>query len=341
MFSLDSALLHHGGRVRSAAKKYGIPEADWLDLSTGINPDGWPVPALPETAWSCLPEPDDGLEAKACQAYDALAVLAVAGSQAAIMALPRLRVPCRVAVLSPCYSEHAAAWHRAGHQVSLLAPAAFEAAAASQDVLVLANPNNPTGELFSRARLLMLRQTLAEHGGWLVVDEAFMDEMPSHSLCPDSHLPGLIVLRSLGKFYGLAGARAGFVCAEPFLLSQLAAEVGPWPVSGPTRRVAAAALADTGWYQAACLRLADRRSRLAAVLMRHGWQPAGQTSLFIWICTPQAAWWQEELARQGILVRAFEQPSGLRFGLPPGGQALQRLDTALSRLMSARKEILT
>ena len=96
--------LEHGGRLRAAAKTWGTPLDQWLDLSTGINPSGWPVPAIPEEVWRRLPDPDDGLEQLIRQwvgAPDGAACMALAGSQAAIMHLPRLRQPCRVGVPSP------------------------------------------------------------------------------------------------------------------------------------------------------------------------------------------------------------------------------------------------
>src|SRR5690606_32701627 len=112
------------------------------------------------------------------------------------------------------------------------------------DVLLVVNPNNPSGRLIERERLLDWHARLAERGGWLLVDEAFMDCTPEHSLAVDSQKPGLIVLRSFGKFFGLAGLRLGFALAEPALLERLAEQLGPWAVSGPARAVATALLAD-------------------------------------------------------------------------------------------------
>ena len=73
--------------------------------------------------------------------------------------------------------------------------------------MVLVQPNNPTGALFARSRLLDWHARLARRGGWLVVDEAFIDPTPDASLAPMAGADGLVVLRSLGKFFGLAGAR--------------------------------------------------------------------------------------------------------------------------------------
>lgn len=322
--------LRHGGRLREAAMRYGIPLAGWLDLSTGINPNGWPVPEVPPSCWSRLPEDDDGLEQAARDYYESEHVLPVAGSQAAILALPWLRPRSRMAVLDPGYAEHACAWRRAGHEVTAVAAERLDEATEDTDVLLLIHPNNPTGARFSVERLLDWHARLAPRGGWLVVDEAFMDVTPEHSLCPFSSCEGLIVLRSLGKFFGLAGARVGFVCAQASLLAQLHDILGPWSVSAPARWVATSALTDSTWQNAARQRLGTVGARLQALLARHDLRPTGGCALFQWVRTPGAQDLHETLARQGILTRLFIETSSLRFGLPGDEIAWARLDAALS-----------
>ncbi|MDP9030797.1 MAG: aminotransferase class I/II-fold pyridoxal phosphate-dependent enzyme, partial [Pseudomonadota bacterium] len=226
-------MLEHGGRLRKAAMQYGIPEADWLDLSSGLAPWPFPIPEIPLRAWARLPENDDGLEQAACEYYGTPHVLPVAGSQAAIQLLPRLRRAGKVGVLSPCYAEHAEAWRRAGYIVREVLEQEVDFFLDSLDVLVVVNPNNPTGLSLTPQRLLDWHARLAQRGGWLVVDEAFMDITPQLSLAGQAHQVGLIVLRSFGKFFGLAGVRLGFVLAERKLLKLLAEQVGPWAVSGP------------------------------------------------------------------------------------------------------------
>ncbi|HXH01818.1 MAG TPA: threonine-phosphate decarboxylase CobD [Candidatus Competibacteraceae bacterium] len=328
-------MLSHGGRLRAAALRYGIPLAEWLDLSTGLNPNGWPVPAVPPAVWLRLPETDDGLEQAARDYYGAPQVLPVAGSQAAIQTLPLLRPPGRVGVLSPGYAEHAHGWARAGHEVLPLAAEAVDAAVERLDVLVLINPCNPSGVRFPVARLLTWHERLAARGGWLLVDEAFMDVTPGDSLAAHSERPGLIVLRSLGKFFGLAGARVGFVLAEPALLARLEEKLGPWSVAGPARWVAARALADRDWHNATRSRLHAAGERLWRLLVRHGLEPAGGTALFQWVRHPAAAVLHESLARQGILTRLFQDPASLRFGLPPDEAGWIRLQYCLAQLSGA------
>jgi cobalamin biosynthetic protein CobC len=324
-------MLEHGGRLREAALRYGIAESDWLDLSTGIAPWSVRLPEIPASAWMRLPEVEDGLEAAACAYYGAGQVLPVPGSQAAIQLLPRLRqANSRVGVLVPCYAEHGEAWRRGGHRVGELMVGEVERRLDDLDVLVLANPNNPDGRLLEPTLLLDWRDRLAQRGGWLVVDEAFMDASPELSLAGHAGLPGLILLRSFGKFFGLAGARLGFVLGEARVLDLLAEQLGPWAVSGPARALGKACLVDSAGQQAQrrCLLQAGRR--LAELLADHDLPPQGGCALFQWIADSRAEALHEFLAGQGILTRLFRQPLGLRFGLPADELAWVRLEQALA-----------
>lgn len=327
--------LPHGGRVRAAATRYQIALDQWLDLSTGINPQAWPVPAIPAACWARLPEDEDDLQQAAQQYYATEQLLPVAGSQAAIQALPQLRAYARVAVLDPGYAEHAMAWQRAGHRVEAVTTQQLEAVIAQVDVLVLIHPNNPTAARFARDQLLDWHAQLHARGGWLVVDEAFIDATPEFSLCADSARPGLIVLRSLGKFFGLAGARVGFVCAEASLLARLQLLLGPWTIATPARWLASRALRDTTWQRNTRQTLNTASARLHALLSQHGLQPTAGCALFQWVCTTQAARLHQALAQQAILTRLFETPASLRFGLPGTAADWAHLQHALSDITAA------
>jgi adenosylcobyric acid synthase len=327
----EYTLLEHGGRIRVAAQCYGIPEKNWLDLSTGINPNGWPVPAVPQEVWQRLPQDDDELTAAAQSYYGTTALLPVAGSQAAIQALPRLRAPCRVAVVAPSYAEHAHAWRQHGHQVTPMSAAEILQVGDEVQVVLIVNPNNPSGKLFTRDELICLHEKLAARGGWLVVDEAFMDATPEHSLASMSPRAGLIALRSVGKFFGLAGARVGFVLAEQALLDTLAALLGPWPLAAPSRYVTTLVLRDSAWQQTARHTLAQASQRLAELLTQHGLPPAGGCALFQWVCRDDAAQVHEQLAQRGILTRLYDEPRSVRFGLPRDEAEWGRLADALNR----------
>lgn len=324
-------MLEHGGRLRRAALRYGRPVSDWLDLSTGISPWSWLDEHRFEPsqeAWTRLPEPDDAL-AQAARAYYGVDALPVAGSQAAIQALPRLRGHSRVGVLAPSYAEHAACWRAAGHAVRPMTADACEMALDTLDVLVLVHPNNPDGTRFEKTQMLDWRARLSARGGWLVVDEAYIDAEPECSLAHEAAGPGLIVLRSLGKFFGLAGARVGFVLAQRSLLDALEALLGPWPLSGPSRELAGCVLRDRTWQTVQRGRLVLASRRLQGVLADAGLTPDGGCALFQWVRTPRAAALHESMAAEGILLRAFEDPTSLRFGLPRGESDWQRLHAAL------------
>ncbi|MCP8686506.1 threonine-phosphate decarboxylase CobD [Marinobacterium sedimentorum] len=325
-------MLQHGGRLRAAARQQGIALHRWLDLSTGLNPHAWPVPALDPQCWARLPEDDDGLEAAARAYYGCDSLLPVAGSQAAIQALPGLRPPSRVRVMSPGYLEHQHAWHLAGHEVTPVSVRELRESLPASDVLVLIHPGNPCGERFSADELLGWQRQLAAHGGWLVLDEAFIDATPAASLAAYAGLPGLIVLRSVGKFFGLAGIRVGFVLAEPGILNPLRERLGPWALSGPSRAVATQALGDRSWQQAMRAQLAQQSDRLSVLLQRHHLAPSGGSALFQWVRTADAAHLHVQLARRAIFTRLFEVPASLRFGLPPDEAGWARLDRALTEI---------
>jgi len=309
-------MLEHGGRLRRAARQYGIPQNDWQDLSTGINPNCWAVSPVPAEVWQSLPQDDDELDVAAQSYYGSEKLLAVAGSQAAIQTLPMLRTSSRVALVAPSFAEHALAWQRCGHQVASVPVTEILQAGADADVVVIINPNNPSGKFFNREALLILQAQLAVRGGWLVVDEAFMDATPEHSLASVSPRPGLIVLRSLGKFFGLAGARVGFVLAEQAILQPQAELLGPWTIAAPSRYVATQALRDVEWQIATRQALPLASDRLAKILAVAGLTPTGGCSLFQWVCCDDAAAIHQQLAQQGILTRLYDAPHSLRFGLP-------------------------
>jgi cobalamin biosynthetic protein CobC len=328
----NSKLLHHGGGLRAASAQYGIPLSDWLDLSTGINANSWKVPLMPDNIWQRLPENDDDLIQIAQSYYNTAQVLPVAGSQAAIQALPMLRKNCRVGVIHPGYAEHAHAWGRCGHQVKQINITEIDQTISELDVLILINPNNPTGTVFDPQQLLDWQQQLALRDGWLIVDEAFIDCTPELSLTKYSQRSGLVILRSLGKFFGLAGARLGFVCAQADLLERLNALLGPWTICSASRWLASAALKDSEWQEKNRLRLVEDSLCLQSLLSNYGLTPDGGCALFQWSRTSQATVLHHQFASLGILTRLFSQPSSLRFGVPGNQTDWQRLETALAHV---------
>ncbi|WP_323120968.1 threonine-phosphate decarboxylase CobD [Burkholderia alba] len=332
---MADAPIVHGGNLREAARRHRIPYDAWLDLSTGINPLGYPVPPVPADVWRRLPDGDDALADCAARYYgapDAAHVLPVAGSQAAIRALPALlaRGPAGVAPLA--YGEYAPAFARHGHTVEALA-CERDTLPASLRHAIVGNPNNPTADCVDRERLLHWHAQLHARGGVLIVDEAFADTGGSASLAADVARDGLIVLRSVGKFFGLAGIRAGFVLAAPDRLAGLRDRLGAWTVGGPAGHAVAAAFADTSWQHATRARLAADGARLAALLRAHGFANRA-TPLFCWSADPRAYALHDALARLGIWTRFFAHAPSVRVGLPGSESEWQRLERALAQCVA-------
>lgn len=336
-------MVAHGGNLHEAAQRYGIGLDEWIDLSTGINPHGYPVPPVPASAWRRLPDDGDGFAACAARYYGAphaQHVLPVAGSQAAIRALPALLPRARVAIAPLTYGEYAPAFARAGHTV---VPLDIAADTLPDDVThaVVVNPNNPTATLVARDTLLRWHAQLAARGGTLIVDEAFADAFAATraaTLADAVDHDGLVVLRSPGKFFGLAGARCGFALAQPALLAALRARLGAWTVSGPARHAVTYAFEDAAWQTAMRARLAAQGERLAALLASHGFTPHA-TPLYAWIADARAAQLQDALAARAVWTRRFDAPASLRFGLPASEDEWQRFASALAQAMQAVQAI--
>ena len=303
----------HGGDLARAKAVYG--QGEWLDLSTGINPVAYPMPDLPLDAVTRLPAVPElaALEQAAQNCYGTAApVVAMAGAQAAIQLVPHLRMAGQARVLGPTYNEHAGALAAQGWQVhEVRSLDALEGA----DLAVVVNPNNPDGRLTDHAQLLALRDRV----GLLVVDESFVDVMPEASLAPQMRAAEerMILLRSFGKFYGLAGLRLGFAIAGGGDARAMRDLAGPWAVSGPALVAGQAALLDVAWQAATRARLADDTAQLDALAVRAGWSLVGGTTLFRTYHTPNAEAAQAQLARCHVWSRIFPYSRHwLRLGLP-------------------------
>jgi cobalamin biosynthetic protein CobC len=320
----------HGGDLGEAMRRFPNAPKPWLDLSTGINPVPYPVGLLADDVWARLPARQDERElldtaAKRYGVRDRAMLLAAPGTQALIQLLPRLVPKSRVAVLGPTYEEHEVCWARQGHDVSVVDEVAQ---AAGADVLVVVNPDNPTGRLLSA-------ENLGQPNRLLVVDEAFIDFLPAAASLAGNLPPRTIVLRSFGKTYGLAGLRLGFAIGEPDLITRLAAELGPWAVSGPALTIGRKALADDDWLVTAKARLERNGQRLDGLLAAARFAPVGGTPLFRLVRHDDVSAVVGRLGCQGIHVRAFSrQPQWLRFGLPGTDTAFLRLASALQENVS-------
>jgi cobalamin biosynthetic protein CobC len=332
--SSDIASLSHGGDLAAARRLFPRAPEPFIDLSTGINPHSYAVPHLSSELFARLPEPGafDGVAAAAAAAYGAPSrhhLVPAPGTQILLAAIAAQVAPGRAVVLGPTYGEFARAATLAGHraiEVADIEPLA------DADLAIVANPNNPDGRVLRRADLLGVAEALRGRGGLLVIDEAFMDVGPRDASLSGEVARGcIVVLRSFGKFYGLAGVRLGFALAAPDLVSRLAGWLGPWAVSGPALAIGAAALADSEWASAMRERLATETQRLDAVLAAARLEVVGGTSLFRLVETRAADDVFRHLGRAGIWVRRFaERATSLRFGLPPDEAAWERLQGALA-----------
>lgn len=312
----SAAKRDHGGNLDAAIAQYGGERGDWLDLSTGINPVPYPMPEISAEAWAELPTETRlrSLIQAAKQAYGTRAGLVpFPGAQGAIQAIPRLREPSQARVISPTYNEHRAALENDGWQVQSVAQIGD---LEGTDLAVVVNPNNPDGKKYDPQSLI----DLAGKVGLLIVDESFVETDQSLSIAPcfPDVPPNVVVLRSFGKFYGLAGLRLGFALAQGQVAERLSNLSGPWPISGPAIEVARHAFADVDWQEATRQRLARDSLHLDGLARSAGWTLLGGTSLFRTYETSSAAAAQQSLARARIWSRIFPySDTWLRLGLPP------------------------
>jgi cobalamin biosynthetic protein CobC len=335
-----AAVTDHGGSLDRARALFPDAPQPWIDLSTGINPHPYPLFDLPATVFSRLPEPgrNRDLARVAATAYGAPSsgrVVPAPGTQILLPRVASLLPQGRAVVLGPTYAEHRRACAIAGHAVEETGD--FDSLA-DADLAIVVNPNNPDGRIVSRKDLLDLAGTLRSRGGLLVVDEAFMDVGPlRESLAGDVDRGRIVVLKSFGKFFGLAGIRLGFAIASPEIAVRLDGQLGPWAVAGQALEIGIRGLADKDWQETMRARLAKDARRLDGLLGRHDIPVMGSTNLFRYVHLAAASTLFETLGRHGILVRNFvERPSHLRLGLPATTTEWERLDRALGAWSNGR-----
>ncbi|MBO9654045.1 MAG: threonine-phosphate decarboxylase [Agrobacterium tumefaciens] len=327
--------IRHGGNLGKARLMFPEAPEPWIDLSTGINPHSYPHSPIPASAFARLPEPGAAEELKQLAAahFGAPSAQHVTLSPGTQMLMPLLaqiainRGAQSGAVLSPAYAEHARTARMAGLTVTeeenINNLSAYGYA-------VVVSPNNPDGRIADREALFALAGAIGREGGLLVVDEAFIEAGGAKSLADATNSDALVVLRSFGKFYGMAGVRLGFAITHPDIAAELEARLGPWAVSGPALHIAAEAMTDRDWQSSMRLRLAEEAGRINKLLEKAGLKIAGGTSLFTLVRDERARALFDHLGRRGILVRIFdERPNDMRFGLPGSEAEWRRLEEAL------------
>lgn len=340
--------LIHGGQLQKIAKQYNISQKNWLDLSTGIAPFSYPIPKIPEKYYQSLPQASSDLEVAAKNYYHADSLLVTNGSQAIIKLLPALwreknKQSTTVYLPEQGYKEHELAWKIAGFSLCKYQdklPKLTEIK--DNSVLVVINPNNPTGQLHQCSELIKYQEKLKTSGGLFVIDEAFMDIVePSQSMTSlINHSANTLVLRSFGKFFGLAGIRIGFLIADNAWLMQFNEQLGPWQVNGPAQFIAQKALTDNDWQKKQQQHLNLLASQLRTVLIKNISNnlinKISGTDLF------QTVYFKEgvdvesysiALCKQGVYVRLTDDKQALRFGLAKTEQ-LAKLAKTLTNLCS-------
>ena len=329
-----SRLAYHGGGLAAARRRFPLAPEPWLDLSTGINPQAYPCNHLSEAAYARLPEAEsiEQLEAAAARHFGLGAggkCVAAPGTQALIQQLPRLFPAQQIGLLGFTYAEHEKVWATNGAAAKTCADLDELAQA---DTAIVVNPNNPDGRVAEADDLVALAQKMAARNGLLIVDEAFMDLLPREkSLAPHLPLPGLIVLRSFGKTFGLAGLRLGFALCGPDEARKLRAALGPWAVSGAAVEIGIKAYEDRDWLTESAARLERDAARLDALLRATGFEILGGAPLFRLARHAEAPKIFERLGAGGVLTRPFSaKPDWLRFGIPHRDRDFVRLAKILS-----------
>lgn len=293
----------HGGGIDAAITQFGGTRAEWLDLSTGINPVPYPMPDFPPDAWTALPD-----HAAFARIYDlargfwnvpdGAAIIGAAGASAIIAALPHVLPKGSVCIPGPTYNEHGAAFGAAGWPLD-------------QDpghALVAVHPNNPDGHLWQVQDL---------DAAYTIIDESFCDIMPERTLIALASRPRTVVLKSFGKFWGLAGLRLGFAIGDPDIISRLSDLLGPWQISGPALAIGADAFSDPQWADETRARLQNDAGQLDRLMMHENAKLIGGTSLFRLYRVDDAAKLQAKLARHHVWTRCFPyDPTWIRLGLP-------------------------
>ena len=326
--------IYHGGDISSAAAKFGGEISNWIDLSTGINPHSYPVPNLAPRLWQQLPGTDveDKLLDSARSYYQApniFGAVAAPGTQSLLQRLPECFAKSRVLILSPTYAEHKHCWQAGGHTVVDVIDPTDKTTAV--DILVIVNPNNPTGQYFSKSEIADLRRTFVKPDGLLVIDEAFMDLTPELSALQSTPPKNTLILKSFGKFFGLAGVRLGFAFGNAALTETLKQKLGPWAVSGVACEIGRHAYSNAAWIAPMRRQIQNEATRLSGLLAEHKIAVSGNAGLFLLTRNMASDELFNHLCQHHILTRPFaDHPDFLRFGLPGNEADWERLEAALN-----------
>ncbi|MEM5527682.1 aminotransferase class I/II-fold pyridoxal phosphate-dependent enzyme [Gammaproteobacteria bacterium AS21] len=251
----SSMRFEHGGDLVQASAHFSIALEHWLDLSTGLSPYSYPAQGIPAWAFEHLPYLQPQFIKASATYYGAEQGIPCIGSQMLIQTLPYCVANYPVLLPDIGYNEHRKSWAKAGFDLSFYPALDAEKMQSSIDQtllenprqhLVIINPNNPTGVLIEPAQLITWAKQL-DSGCYLVIDEAFIDLWPQYSVLSRCWPDNILVLRSFGKFFGLAGIRIGFAFCQGLLKAKLIDKLGLWMINGPAQYLAAKAMLDERW----------------------------------------------------------------------------------------------
>lgn len=308
----------HGGGLDDAIRQFGGHRQNWLDLSTGINPNPYQIPDIPEHFWHVLPDARSQAELlMAARTFwgvpDDAKIIPASGVSTIIALLPSLGDFSQVSILNPTYNEFSASF--TGHEYTLNKTA---------PVQIRVHPNNPDGRIFSRTEIE------TQHDQLTIIDESFCDVCPEKTLIELAAKPDHILLKGTGKFWGLAGLRLGFAIALPELADKISQRLGPWSISGPAQFIGQKALTDQHWANNTRTQLADMAQQLDNALLKNKLNIIGGTNLFRLAHTNDAKSLHKHLCQHHILTRIFPySDKWVRFGLPANDADLTRLNDAL------------
>lgn len=319
----------HGGQVFAVARFHGVPLENILDFSANINPLG-PSPWALRRIRRDLPLIRFYPDTENRELRDLLAnevsiegdcILFGNGATPLLHLIPRVLKPRVAVLLEPCFSEYSSALERESCQIHrlILNPEEgfhlqpeqlFDSLRRTRpDILILGNPNNPTGKLIPRPLLSELIDVCSKRRIYLVLDESFLDftEHPSCA-CEAPKNPRLVVVRSLTKFWALPGLRIGYLVAHRSLVTKLSAGYEPWPVNILASAAAAESLRDLHYREQTLKVIRRERHFLMDQLSTLAWLepvPSEANFLLVRITTPgiNSTILCERFARRNILIR--------------------------------------
>jgi threonine-phosphate decarboxylase len=322
----------HGGGIHQAAAELQRPVTEILDFSASINPLGMP-PAVRAAAAAALDAAIHYPEIYAESLVTALAAyhhldprhfLPGNGSTPLFTLFARTLRPRRALVVRPAFSEYQRALEIAGAEIDVFdldpkkdftldACQLLHQITPATDLLLIANPGNPSGARIEATTILTLAHALREQA-LIAVDEAFIDFCPDASvLAAIASEPNLYVFRSMTKFYAIPGLRVGYLGGPINGISRLKEETEPWALSNIAIAAAKAALTATAYNEESLRLIPQLREQLADGLRNLGLHvfPSTANYLLLRLAEPRAAEIVTALRQEGILLRACSNFSPL------------------------------